>query len=63
MYFLPVIISTGVVINLLFKTTSSDLSNIGVSEGYTANMIDVNDIIERLGITGYIGEYISVTDQ
>ena len=61
MYFLPVIISTGVVINLLFKTTSSDLSNIGVSEGYTANMIDVNDIIERLGITGNIGEYISVT--
>lgn len=61
MYFLPVIISTGVVINLLFMTTSSDLSNIGVSEGYTANMIDVNDIIERLGITGNIGEYISET--
>lgn len=61
LYFLPVIISTGVVINLLFQTTSNDLSNIGVSEGYSANMIDVNDIIGNLGITGNIGDYISIT--
>ena len=60
LYFLPVIISTGVVINLLFSTTSSDLSNIGVSESYSANMFDVEDIIEWLGLTGGIAEYISL---
>lgn len=60
LYFLPVIISTGVVINLLFSTTSSDLSNIGVSENYSSNMFDVEDIIEWLGLTGGIAEYISL---
>ncbi len=60
LYFLPVIISTGVVINLLFSTTSSDLSNIGVSESYSSNMFDVEDIIEWLGLTGGIAEYISL---
>lgn len=60
LYFLPVIISTGVVIKLLFSTTSSDLSNIGVSESYSSNMFDVEDIIEWLGLTGGIAEYISL---
>lgn len=61
LYFLPVIISTGAVIGLLFQTTSDDLSNIGVSEGYSANMFDVNDILGWLGISGRIGDYISMT--
>lgn len=61
LFFLPVIISSGVVISLLFKTTSSDLSNIGVSEGYSASMFDVDDIVGWLGISGSIGNYISST--
>lgn len=61
LYFLPVIISTGVVINLLFQTTSSDLSNIGVSESYSAGMFSVEDMIKWMGLTGEIADYVSIT--
>ena len=61
LYFLPVIISTGAVINLIFKTTSSDMSNIGVSEAYSSNMISVDDIVKLLDIDGEIANYITVT--
>lgn len=61
LYFLPVIISTGAVINLIFKTTSSDMSNIGVSDAYSANMISVDDIVKLLDIQGGVAKYITVT--
>ena len=61
LYFLPVIISTGAVIKLLFRTTDNELSNIGVSEAYSANMFSVDDITEMLGIGGSIGAYITTT--
>lgn len=61
LFFLPVIIASGSVITWLFKTTSSDLNNLGVSESYTANMFSVNDIISLLQINGEIAEYITTT--
>ena len=61
LYFLPVIISTGAVINLIFKTTSSDMSEIGVSDAYSANMISVDDIIKLLDINGEIATFITGT--
>lgn len=61
LYFLPVIISTGAVINLIFKTTSSDMSNIGVSDAYSSNMVSVDDIVKLLDINGEIAQYITVT--
>ena len=61
LYFLPVIISTGAVINLIFKTTGSDMSDIGVSEAYSANMISVEDIMALLDIDGEIASFITVT--
>lgn len=61
LYFLPVIISTGAVINLIFKTTSSDMSNIGVSDAYSSNMVSVDDIVKLLDIKGEIAQYITVT--
>ncbi len=60
LYFLPVIISTGAIMNLIFQTTSSDLSGIGVSESYSASMFSVEDIVTWLGLDGQIGEYISL---
>ena len=60
LYFLPVIISTGAIMNLIFQTTSNDLSGIGVSESYSASMFSVEDIIGWLGLNGQIGEYISL---
>lgn len=59
LYFLPVIISTGAVIGLLFQTTGSDLSSIGVSEGYSESMFSVDDIVKWLGLQGEIAKYIS----
>lgn len=61
LYFLPVIIASGTVITWLFKTTSSDLNNLGVSESYTAAMFSVDDIIGLLQIDGQIAEYITQT--
>lgn len=58
LFFLPVIIATGTVITWLFKTTDSDLNNLGVSESYTASMFSVKDIINWLQIDGRIAEYI-----
>lgn len=61
LYFLPVIIATGDVITLLFRTTSSDLNGIGVSESYSASMVTVDDIIGWLQIDGQIAEYVTST--
>lgn len=61
LFFLPVIIASGSVITWLFKTTSSDLNNLGVSESYTASMFSVNDIVGWLQINGQIAEYITST--
>ena len=61
LYFLPVIISTGAVINLIFKTTGSDMSDVGVSDAFSANMISVDDIVKLLDIQGEIAKYITST--
>ncbi|MBO5200592.1 MAG: sugar ABC transporter permease [Clostridia bacterium] len=61
LYFLPVIISTGAVINLIFKTTGSDMSEIGVSDAYSANMVSVDDIVKLLDIDGKIAAFITQT--
>ena len=61
LYFLPVIISTGAVINLIFKTTGSDLSDVGVSDALSANMISVDDIIKLFNINGAVAKYITST--
>ncbi len=61
LYFLPVIISTGAVINLIFKTTGSDMSDVGVSDAFSANMISVDDIVKLLDIQGEVAKYITST--
>lgn len=61
LYFLPVIISTGAVMNLIFKTSGSDMAGMGVSDAYSANMISVDDIIKLLDIQGEIATYITAT--
>ena len=57
LYFLPVIIASGVVIELLFKTTTSDLSSSGVSDTFASNMIQVDDIMGWLSFPTEIGAY------
>lgn len=58
LYFLPVIIASGVVMTLIFQTTSSDMSSMGVSDTYTSNMFSVNDIIGWLQVDGKVAEYV-----
>ena len=55
LYFLPVIIATGVVVKLLFQTTSNDVSTAGVSESFAAGAISVDAILEWINLPEQIG--------
>lgn len=57
LYFLPVIIASGVVIELLFASSSNEVSSSGVSDSFAANMIQVDDIMAWLSLPTEIGEY------
>ena len=57
LYFLPVIIASGVVIDLLFKSTQSELSSSGVSDSFAANMISVDEILSWVNLPPQIGMY------
>ncbi len=57
LYFLPVIIASGVVIQHLFSTTSSELSSSGVSDSFAANMVNVTDIMNWLSLPPSIGNF------
>ena len=59
LYFLPVIIASGVVIELLFRTTSSELSSSGVSDSFAANMLSVEDIMSWLSLPTKVGEFFT----
>ncbi len=59
LYFIPVIIASGVVIQHLFSTTSGDLSSSGVSDSFASNMVSVDDIIGFLSLPSEIGVFFS----
>lgn len=58
LYFLPVIIATGGVIDLVFSLTASDMSEAGVSDSFSAGMFNVSDIISWLNLSGDISTYV-----
>ena len=57
LYFLPVIITTGVVMNLLFMTTSRDMTTTAMSESITDNMFSVEDVMGWLNLPPQIAEF------
>lgn len=59
LYFLPVIIASGVVITHLFASTSGELSSSGVSQSFAANMISVDDILGWLSLPTEIITFFS----
>lgn len=61
LYFLPVVIASGVVISILFEVNSSDVTNVGMDETISANMIDFKSIIEKLGLPTQISKYLTST--
>ena len=59
LFFLPVIIASGVVIDILFSVNTGDVSQIGVDENVSANMIDFSSIISSLGIPSEFSKYLT----
>ncbi len=60
LYFLPVIIASGVVIEHLFSSTGSELSSSGVSSSFASNMISVEDVLAWLSLPTEIGAYFTI---
>lgn len=58
LFFLPVIIASGVVMDLIFTTTSDSNTALGVSDSITANMFSVESIIQSLDLPVKIAMYI-----
>lgn len=58
LFFLPVIIANGVVLELLFKTTSDTTTTVGVAQSLTANMFSVEDVMAFLNLQTEIAKYV-----
>ena len=59
LYFFPVIIATGVVIDIIFKTTG-DMTSSSSAESFTSNMFTVEDIMGWLDLSGEIADYVQM---
>ena len=59
LYFLPVIIATGYVMNLIFATTDESLSEMGTSAGMSAGLITVDDLTGALNLSTEIATFVS----
>ena len=57
LFFLPVIIASGYVMELLNTTTFGGGASTGVSDSITGNMFQVSDLINGLGLPAKIGDY------
>ena len=59
-YFLPVIIATGVVVSIMFKSTSSDLTGAGVSGSLSDSMFSVDDVLLWLNLPSQAAKYVKL---
>ncbi len=60
LYFVPVIIATGVVVKLMFKTTSEELTSAGVSLGISDSMFSIEDVIGWLDMPDTVAKYVKL---
>ena len=60
LYFVPVIIATGVVLKLMCQTTSEDLAGAGVSAALTDSMFSVEDILSWLDMPDQVAAYVKL---
>lgn len=60
LYFMPVIIASGVVITLVFNTTSEELTGAGVNTTLTNSMFSIEDVIGWLTLPDKIAEYVKL---
>lgn len=59
LYFLPVIVASGVVVELLFAV-QSDFTSAGVSSEVSSNMISFSSVVKKLGLPTEITDYLEV---
>ena len=59
LYFLPVIIATGVVMQLFFQV-DTDFSGSGISSDVSANMISFDDVLKKLSLPTQISDYLEI---
>lgn len=59
LYFLPVIIASGVIIELIFITRTGDIASTGTDESVRDGMISVSAIIDWFGLPTNISDYIN----
>lgn len=57
LYFLPVIIASGAVLEVILSSVSEGVSNIKTDESVAMAMFDVNEIVESLGLPQKLGDY------
>ena len=57
LYFLPVIIASGAVLEVILSSVSEGVSNIKTDESVAMAMFDVNEIVEGLGLPQKLGDY------
>lgn len=60
LYFIPVIIATGTIINLIQASTGQSVSTAGVTNEVSASMIDFKSVLENLNIPSVINNYLSI---
>jgi ABC-type sugar transport system permease subunit len=61
MYFLPVIIATGVVIELIMRCTNPSLAGeAGVAQNQKSDMIDVTEILSWINLEGTFAKYFQM---
>jgi ABC-type sugar transport system permease subunit len=59
-YFVPVIIASGVVLTLMFQTTSEDLTSAGVSVAISDSMFSIEDVIGWLSLPDSVAQVIKM---
>lgn len=58
LFFLPVIIANGIVLDLLLKTTGEAFTMSGVSDSLSSNMFEVEDIMAMFDLSPKIANYV-----
>lgn len=58
-YFLPVIIATGVVLNLIMGSKSQDMQALGTTTSIAENMIKIDDMLRLLSLPDKLSDVIS----
>lgn len=60
LYFLPVIIATGTVINLISASTGKNVMSAGMTSEISSSMIDFDLVLEKLNLPSVISDYLAM---